>query len=209
MDACCQGKEKEIGDLQASHGRVLRIVLAINAVFFVMEFVTGILAHSTALLADSLDMLGDTLVYGLSLYVLSRSVKWKAGVSLAKGLVMVTFAIGVLIEAASKAAAGTTPTHEMMGIVGALALMANAFCFMLLYRHRADNLNMRSTWLCSRNDVIANTAVLVAAFGVYVSQSVWPDIVVGSGIAILFLQSALTVIRESVAEFRKSQTVAA
>ena len=205
MDDCCQGKEKEIIGLQASHGHILRIVLAINAVFFVVEFLAGILANSTALLADSLDMLGDTLVYGLSLYVLSRSVQWKTGASVAKGLLMVAFGVGVLAEAGYKVMAGQAPTYETMGIVGVLALLANSICFALLYRHRADNLNMRSTWLCSRNDVIANVAVLVAAFGVYISQSVWPDVIIGVGIALLFLQSAFTVIRESVAEFKHLQ----
>lgn len=208
MDACCQEKEQELVNLRAGHGRILRIVLAINAAFFVVEFCAGILAHSTALLADSLDMLGDTLVYGLSLYVLARSVKWKTGACMAKGLLMFAFGLGVLIEAVHKAMSGQVPTYETMGIVGVLALLANALCFGLLYRHRADNLNMRSTWLCSRNDVIANTAVLVAAFGVYLSQSVWPDIIVGAAIAVLFLQSALTVLRESFIEFGRSQSLA-
>jgi len=201
MDACCQEKEKELVDLQADHGRVLRLVLAINAIFFAVELFAGILAHSTALLADSLDMLGDTLVYGISLYVLSRNLRWKAGASMAKGIVMVAFGIGVLIEAGFKAAWGLEPSYETMGIVGVLALLANTFCFLLLYRHRADNLNMRSTWLCSRNDVIANSAVLVAALGVYLFHSLWPDLIVGIGIALLFLQSAFIVLRESIGEF--------
>lgn len=209
MDTCCQEKEKEIVNLQASHGRVLRIVLAVNATFFVVEFVAGIVAHSTALLADSLDMLGDSLVYGLSLYVLSRSVKWKAGASMTKGFVMVAFGIGVLIEASVRTISGVIPSYETMGVVGALALLANTFCFLLLYRHRADNLNMRSTWLCSRNDVIANLAVLLAAAGVSVSGSLWPDAIIGIAIALLFLQSALTVIRASIDEFRNSHSVTA
>jgi len=208
MDACCQEKEQELVNLQAGHGRILRIVLTINAAFFVVEFCAGILAHSTALLADSLDMLGDTLVYGLSLYVLWRSVKWKTGACMAKGLLMAAFGLGVLIEAVYKAMSAQVPTYETMGIVGVLALLANALCFGLLYRHRADNLNMRSTWLCSRNDVITNTAVLGAAFGVYLSQSVWPDIIVGAAIAGLFLQSAFTVLRESFIEFGRSQSLA-
>lgn len=109
----------------------MQIVLVINAIFFVVEFFFGILARSTALLADSLDMLGDTLVYALSLCVLSRSIKWKATASIAKGIVMVAFGVGVLIEAAYKALAGQMPVYETMGIIGILALLANAICFIL------------------------------------------------------------------------------
>ena len=207
MDACCREKEEEVANLQANHGRTLRIVLAINAAFFVIEFVAGILAHSTALLADSLDMLGDSLVYGLSLYVLSRSTRWKVSAAIAKGGIMVAFGIGVLIEAVYKAVAGQVPIYETIGIVGVLALLANAFCFALLYRHKSDNLNMRSTWLCSRNDVIANAAVLAAAFGVYVSQSAWPDVIIGAAIAVLFLKSASTVLRESLLELRSIRMI--
>ena len=207
MDACCREKEEEVAHLQANHGRTLRIVLAINAAFFVIEFVAGILAHSTALLADSLDMLGDSLVYGLSLYVLSRSPRWKVSAAIAKGGIMVAFGIGVLIQAVYKAVAGQVPIYETIGIVGVLALLANAFCFALLYRHKSDNLNMRSTWLCSRNDVIANAAVLAAAFGVYVSQSAWPDVIIGAAIAVLFLKSASTVLRESLLELRSIRMI--
>jgi cation diffusion facilitator family transporter len=207
MDACCREKEEEVATLQANHGRTLRIVLAINAAFFVIEFVAGILAYSTALLADSLDMLGDSLVYGLSLYVLSRSPRWKVSAAIAKGGIMVAFGIGVLIEAVYKAVAGQVPIYETIGIVGVLALLANAFCFALLYRHKSDNLNMRSTWLCSRNDVIANAAVLAAAFGVYVSQSPWPDVIIGAAIAVLFLKSASTVLRESLLDLRSIRMI--
>jgi cation diffusion facilitator family transporter len=202
MDACCHEKEEEIASLQGAHGRALRIVLAINATFFAIELCAGILAHSTALLADSLDMLGDSLVYGLSLYVLSRSPKWKVSAAMAKGVIMIVFGIGVMIEAVYKALSGQVPGYETIGIIGLLALLANAFCFILLYRHRGDNLNLRSTWLCSRNDVIANAAVLVAALGVYLSKSLWPDVIIGVAIAALFLKSASTVLRESILELR-------
>ena len=150
MDACCQDKQHELAAMQAAHGRVLKIVLAINAAFFVIEFTAGILANSTALLADSLDMLGDSFVYGLSLFALSRSVKWKAGASITKGVVMLAFGVGVLLEAFYKTIIGQVPVYETIGVIGALALAANLVCFALLYKHRSDNLNMRSTWLCSR-----------------------------------------------------------
>ena len=207
MDDCCQEKEHELAALQTTHGRVLKIVLAINAVFFLIEFTAGIFANSTALLADSLDMLGDAFVYGLSLFVLSRSVKWKAGASIAKAVIMVAFGIGVLLEAFYKGVTGQVPVYETIGLIGALALLANLVCFALLYRHRSDNLNMRSTWLCSRNDIIANTGVLVAAFGVYATQSVWPDVLIGGAIAVLFLKSALTVLTESLSELRRAKPI--
>jgi cation diffusion facilitator family transporter len=207
MDACCHEKEEELASLRAGHGRTLRIVLAVNAMFFIIEFCAGILARSTALLADSLDMLGDSLVYGLSLYVLSRSPRWKVSASIAKGVIMVVFGIGVLIEAVYKMLGGQLPSYETMGVIGLLALLANAFCFLLLYRHRSDNLNMRSTWLCSRNDVIANAAVLLSAIGVYLSRSLWPDVIIGAAIAILFLKSASTVLQESLFELRSIRIV--
>ena len=207
MDACCQETEHELAALHVTHGRALKIVLAINAVFFLIEFTAGILANSTALLADSLDMLGDSFVYGLSLFVLSRTVKWKAGASITKGIIMLAFGIGVLLEAVYKTTVGQVPVYATIGLIGALALVANAVCFALLYRHRSDNLNMRSTWLCSRNDIMANFGVLIAAFGVYATHSIWPDVLIGGAIALLFLKSASTVLSESFVEFRGSKTV--
>jgi Co/Zn/Cd efflux system component len=156
-----------------------------------------VLAHSTALLADALDMLGDALVYGFSLIVLARSARWQAGAALAKGGFMLAFGLGVLAEAVNKAFHPVMPGVETMGVIGFLALLANAVCFFLLYRHRSDNLNMRSTWLCSRNDLIANAGVLVAAVSSYMLLSRWPDILVGVVIASLFLISALHVLRQA------------
>jgi cation diffusion facilitator family transporter len=202
MDACCEQKADELIALRGEHKRVLTAVLIINAVLFVVEAAAGLLANSTALLADSLDMLGDSLVYGFSLYVLWRSAAWKARAALLKGAIMAVFGIGVLFEAAHKMVAGIVPVAETMGIIGTLVLLGNGFCFLLLFRHRSDDLNMRSTWLCSRNDIIANLSVLAAAIGVKLFDSSWPDIVVGGAIAVLFLKSAFTVLRESFGELR-------
>ena len=207
MDACCETKSDELNALRGQHKTVLIVVLVINAVLFIVEAAGGLLAHSTALLADSLDMLGDSLVYGFSLYVLWRSAEWKARAAVLKGLVMALFGAGVLIEVVYKIMAGVVPVAETMGIVGLLVLLGNGVCFLLLYSHRSDDLNMRSTWLCSRNDIIANGAVLVAAAGVKILNSAWPDILVGGAIAALFLKTAFTVLRESFGELRllKSQ----
>ena len=200
--SCCEDKSCEITDLRESHGRVLWIVLAINAGMFLVEGWAGLLAHSTSLLADALDMLGDALVYGFSLFVLARSARWQAGAALAKGGFMLAFGLGVLGEALYKVFHPVMPGVETMGIVGGIALAANLVCFFLLYRHRGDNLNMSSTWLCSRNDLIANVGVLLAAGGSYLLVSRWPDIIVGGIIASLFLSSALNVLGQAIRALR-------
>lgn len=203
MDDCCELKSAEVGHLRASHKRVLTSLLAINAVLFVVEATAGILAHSTSLLADSLDMLGDSLVYGFSLYVLWRGSEWKALAAIFKGVVMAGFGVGVLGEAIYKVLAGVVPSAETMGIIGLLVLLGNGLCFVLLFRHRSDDINMRSTWLCSRNDVIANVAVLFAAAGVALFHSSWPDVLVGGMIAFLFLRTAFSVLADSIREYRE------
>ncbi len=202
MASCCDDKGCEVAALRANHARVLWIVLAINAVMFVIEGTAGILAHSTSLLADALDMLGDALVYGFSLFVLARSARWQAGAALFKGAFMLAFGLAVLAEAVHKVFFPVMPVAQTMGLVGALALAANLVCFTLLYRHRGDNLNMSSTWLCSRNDLIANVAVLAAAVCTALLASRWPDIAVGAVIAGLFLHSAWGVLQRSVRALR-------
>ena len=204
MANCCEDKGCEITALRENHGRVLWIVLVINAVMFLVEGSAGLFAHSTSLLADALDMLGDALVYGFSLFVLARSARWQAGAALAKGGFMLAFGLGVLGEAAYKVLYPIMPGVETMGVIGGVALAANLVCFFLLYRHRSDNLNMRSTWLCSRNDLMANVGVLAAAGGSFLLASRWPDIIVGCIIAGLFLSSAFSVLRQSVRALRAS-----
>lgn len=203
MASCCENKSCEIDALKARHGRVLWTVLAINATMFVVEGSAGLLAHSTALLADALDMLGDALVYAFSLFVLHRTLRWQAGAALVKGVFMLLFGLGVLAEAGWKVIHPVLPDAPVMGAVGGLALAANLVCFFLLYRHRGDNLNLRSTWLCSRNDLFANTGVIMAAAASYALVSRWPDIVVGVAIAGLFLHSAYDVLRQSLRALRQ------
>jgi cation diffusion facilitator family transporter len=202
MDACCESKAEEIQALREKHRNVLTVVLIINAVLFVVEVIGGLLAHSTALLADSLDMLGDSLVYGFTLYVLWRSAETRAMAAMLKGAIMALFGLGVLVEAVFKMLADVVPIAETMGMIGVLVLLGNGMCFLLLFRHRSDDLNMRSTWLCSRNDIIANVSVLLAAGGVAYFRSIWPDIFVGLLIAMLFLRTALSVLRASIGEYR-------
>jgi cation diffusion facilitator family transporter len=194
MDDCC-----EIRPVHAQQWRVLRVVLWINLGMFVAELVAGIIAHSTALLADSVDMLGDAIVYGFSLYVIARAPVWQSRAALLKGIIMAAFGIGIVVEVGAKLARGLTPEAPIMGAVALAALVANASVLVLLRRHRADDINMRSAWLCSRNDVLANGGVLLAALGVGLTGSAWPDIVVGLAIAALFGLSAVGVIREALA----------
>jgi Co/Zn/Cd efflux system component len=178
---------------------VLRVVLWINLGMFVAELGAGIIAHSTALLADSVDMLGDAIVYGFSLYVIARAPVWQSRAALLKGIIMAAFGIGIVVEVCSKLARGLTPEAQIMWAVALAALVANASVLVLLRRHRADDINMRSAWLCSRNDVVANGGVLLAALGVGLTGSAWPDILVGLAIAALFGLSAVGVIRAALA----------
>lgn len=144
------------------------------------------------------DCKSDAFVYAISLYALGRSRRWNASVSLVKGDLMGIFGIGVLVQAVFRFRAGEPPVAPLMGGVGGLALAANLSCLLLLLRHREDNLNMRSTWLCSRNDVIANVGVLGAAAAVVATGSLWPDLLVGLVIAGLILRSSFDVLSESV-----------
>ena len=204
MDNCCEDKACEVSALKQQHARVLWIVLAINALMFLVEAYAGVRANSTSLLADALDMLGDAMVYGFTLLVLTRSARWQAGAAIAKGAFMLAFGLGVLSEGAYKIVHPLMPRVETMGIIGALALSANLLCLFLLYRYRSDNLNMRSTWLCSRNDVMANIGVLGAAGATLLSGSRWPDIAVGLVIAGLFLRSAVQVLVDGTRAFRRA-----
>lgn len=202
MDDCCIDKACAIERLRERQAATLRVVLMLNAAMFVVELVFGLLAGSVALLADSLDMLGDALVYGFSLYVVARGPVWKVRAAVAKAAVMGLFGAFVFGQLAYKLVYPHLPTFETMGGVGALALAANAICFALLWRHRAEDINMRSVWLCSQNDLIANFSVLLAAWAVWMTLSPWPDIAVGSLICAMFLRSAFLVTHEARAELR-------
>lgn len=207
MSDCCNNKGCELEALRGRQGSVLKIVLAINAVMFLVEGTAGLLAHSTALLADSLDMLGDALVYGFSLYVLSLGGRWQAVSALFKGAVMAAFGVFVLGSALYKIFFPVLPIAEAIGIVGIIALGANSICLALLWRHRSDDINMSSVWLCSRNDIIANTSVLLAGAGVWLTGSGWPDIIIGLAIAALFLRSAMHVISRALSHLKTSRHV--
>ncbi|TAL45411.1 MAG: cation transporter [Methylovulum sp.] len=204
MADCCNNKACEIEALRNRQSATLKIVLAINAVMFIIELTAGLVSGSVSLVADSLDMLGDALVYGFSIYVVARGARMKANAALLKGGIMAAFGLFVLGQAVYKIVFPQLPVFETIGAIGLLALATNSLCFMLLWRHRADDINMSSVWLCSRNDIIANVSVLFAAAGVWLSHSGWPDILVGLALAVLFLRSALFVLREALSEIRAS-----
>jgi len=203
MDSCCQAKAGELEALWGRQAKTLWVVLGINASMFGVEVVAGLLAASTALLADSTDMLGDALVYAFSLLVVGRSVRWRAGAALLKGIIMAGFGLAVLAQAGYRFFVPEIPDFRLMGVTGGLALAANATCLLLLTRHRHDDLNMRSTWLCSRNDIIANVGVLVAAVSVFAIRSPWPDLAIGLIITAVYARSAVSVLRQAVAELRR------
>jgi cation diffusion facilitator family transporter len=197
MAGCCEDKSCATEQLARRQGRTLKAVLGINLGMFGVEFTAGLLAGSVALVADSMDMLGDAFVYALSLYAVSRGALWKARAALAKGAIMGAFGFFVLGQAAHKALVPVAPEPVTMGVVGLAALVANAVCLWLLWRHRDDDVNMRSVWVCSRNDIVANVSVLGAAALVAATASPWPDIVVGVALAALWLRSSASVVRES------------
>ncbi|WP_031556263.1 cation transporter [Parvularcula oceani] len=202
MGDCCSHKESELERLarQRDQRRVLIAVLALNAVMFVLEFGAGVIANSAALMADAVDMFGDAFVYGLSLYALDRGFKWKAGAALAKGGLILLFGLGVLVEIGARITSGVPPSSLLMLAFGGLALAVNLTCLSLLWRFRAQDVNMSSTFECSRNDVVANVGVLIAAVAVGFTGSAWPDIVIAVLIAAVFLRSAVRVISQAWAE---------
>ena len=206
MNDCCTEKSCALEQLRERQTDTLRLVLLANAAMFVVELISGLLAGSVALLADSLDMLGDTLVYGFSLYVVDQGPLWKARAAAAKAAVMALFGMLVFGQLLFKLVHPQVPAVEAMGAVGGLALAANGICFALLWRHRAEDINMRSVWLCSRNDLTANVSVLLAAWAVSVTASPLPDIAVGGLICAVFLRSAFLVAREAHAELRLNHT---
>jgi Co/Zn/Cd efflux system component len=176
---------------------VLQVVLWINVAMFLAESIAGLVAASTSLVADSMDMLGDAIVYGFSLWVVGRGAVWQTRAAVLKGMAMAAFGVGVLVQVVVKIARGVVPGAELMGAVGLLALAANAGCLLLLWRRRHDDVNMRSAWICSLNDVAGNVAVLVAAAAVARTGSGVPDIVIGLLIAAMFGGSAVTVLRSA------------
>ncbi len=210
-DCCCAPPPLKLDPHRGNkaYRRVLWAVLGINAVMFVVEIAAGVAAGSASLQADALDFLGDTANYAISLVVIGMALRYRAAAALVKGMTMAGFGLWVLATVAWHAWHGTLPSAFTMGTVGVLALAANAAAFGLLWAYREGDANMRSAWICTRNDVLGNLAVLLAAAGVFGTGAGWPDIVIAIIMAALALQGATTVLHQSVGELRLPMSVPA
>jgi Co/Zn/Cd efflux system component len=206
---CCSHQIPEDRQRDARYRRVLWAVLGINAGMFLVEAVAGLAAGSVSLQADALDFLGDAGNYGISLLVIGMALRYRACAALAKGASMALFGVWVIGATVWHALNGTLPDAVTMGGVGFAALVANAVCLGLLWAYKAGDSNMRSVWLCSRNDVLGNVAVLLAALGVFGTGSGWPDIIVAAVMAVLALHGAILVIGQAAGEIRPAAAVAA
>lgn len=193
MSDCCEN-HCAIDALRERQQGTLQIVLVINAVMFLVIVVAALYGNSTALLADSLDNLGDALTYGLSLYAVSRGATAKAKVALFKGGLIFLAAFAVAAQIVYRLLVPSAPLFEVMGAFSLLGLAANSICLFLLWRHRHEDVNMSSVWECSRNDIASNLSVFVAAGAVWLTGSGWPDIVVALGLVWLLMRSALRVV---------------
>lgn len=199
---CCEASCALDQPVDPRFRRVLWIALIVNVVMFGVELSGGLIADSVSLLADAVDFFGDAANYGISLAVLALAPVWRSRAALIKGLTMGGYGIFVLGKAAWNATAGTVPDAFTMGAVGFLALAANVYVAVLLYRYRGGDANMRSVWLCSRNDAIGNMAVLLAALGVFGTGTGWPDLAVAVVMGGLGMLAATTVIGQASSELR-------
>jgi Co/Zn/Cd efflux system component len=207
MSASCCNQPVDIHRGNQSYRRVLWAVLIINAAMFAVEIAAGLAAGSASLQADALDFLGDAGNYAISLFVVGMALQYRAMAALLKGATMGLFGLWVLGVTAWHAFAGTLPEAFTMGAVGTAALIANAVSFALLWAHRRGDANMRSAWICSRNDVLGNLAVLLAAAGVFGTGTGWPDIAVAAIMAVLALQGAVLVLTQSWSELRTARSL--
>jgi len=187
--------------------RALWIALAVNAVMFAGELVAGILGGSKALQADALDFLGDAANYAISLGVAGLALGWRARAALVKGATIFGVGLYVLLSALWALSRGTVPHAEVMGAVGFVALLANGGVALMLYRFRDGDANMRSVWICSRNDAIGNAAVLFAALGVFGTGSGLPDIIVAAIMAGLGLWGGAQIIQQAISELQSSNEI--
>jgi Co/Zn/Cd efflux system component len=202
MAGCHQGACAPFDGAAAGYRRALIAVIAINASMLAIEIAGGIGARSQALLADALDFAGDTLTYAMTLWAIGRPLATRATAALVKGASLAVMALWVLGSTAWRVLVTGVPVAEVMGAIGLLALAANLASVMILLRWRAGDANVRSVWLCSRNDAIGNLAVIAAAAGVWATASAWPDLAVAAAMAALFLGSSLRITRQALGELR-------
>jgi cation diffusion facilitator family transporter len=192
------GCEIEITDKEQA--RTLIILLAINGVMFFAEIIVGILADSTALIADSLDMLADASVYAIGLYAVGKSLGAKARAAHLSGLFQIILGLGVLLDIIRRAVSGSEPEPTFMLVVGLIALVANSICLLLIHKHREGEVHMRASWIFSRNDVIANLGIIISALLIMLIDSRWPDLIIGVLIVLIVLvvvHGGLSIIKEA------------
>lgn len=194
MSGCCDDDGCALERLQQRQRGTLQVVLAINAVMFLVIVAAALYGDSSALFADSLDNLGDALTYGLSLFAVSRGAVVKARVALFKGGLIFLAACAVAAQIVAKVLVPGLPLFEVMGLFSLIGLAANGLCLFLLWRHRAEDVNMSSVWECSRNDIVSNLSVFVAAGGVWLTGSGWPDMVVAAVLVVVLMRSAIRVL---------------
>jgi Co/Zn/Cd efflux system component len=203
MSGCC-GHDTKFDGVSDDYKRRLWIVIAINAIMFFVEMGAGRLAQSQALQADALDFLGDALTYGISLAVIGASIQARTNAALFKGISLVLVGLWVFGSTLYRVFYADVPTAEIMGVIGFLALLANLASVLILMKYKDGDANVRSVWLCSRNDAIGNVAVMFAALGVWGTATVWPDLAVAGIMAGLFLSSAYQILTQALAE-RKAE----
>jgi Co/Zn/Cd efflux system component len=210
-DHCCAPPPLKLdphrGD--TAYRRALWTVLTINAAMFLVEIGAGVAAGSASLQADALDFLGDAANYSISLLVVGMALRYRATAAMAKGLTMGVFGLWIIGTVIWHALHETLPSAMTMGAVGITAAIANGVSFSLLWAHRRGDANMRSAWICTRNDVFGNLAVLLAALGVFGTDTGWPDLIVAAIMATLAMQGSVTVARHALAELRNPGAVTA
>lgn len=203
MKDCCD-HSSDIDALRERQSGTLKIVLAINAVMFVVIAAAALYADSSALLADSLDNFGDAFTYALSLWAVALGAGAKARVAFVKGMLILLAALAILAQIVYRLMNPTVPLFEVMGIFSLLALAANGTCLALLWRHKSEDVNMSSVWACSRNDIVANISVIVAAGAVWLTGSNWPDLLIAAFLVVFLLQSARSVLSSARAEINSA-----
>lgn len=203
MAGCC-GHDTKFDGVSDDYKRRLWIVIALNAIMFFIEMAAGHLAKSQALQADALDFAGDALTYGISLAVIGTSLNARTNAALFKGVSLLLMGLWVFGSTVYRVFYVGVPTAEIMGVVGFLALLTNLASVLLLVRYKDGDANVRSVWLCSRNDAIGNVAVMFAALGVWGTATGWPDLIVATIMAGLFLSSAFQIVRQALEERRET-----
>ena len=199
MARCC-GSGVKFDGVSGDYKRRLWVVIALNALMFIVEMSAGHLAKSQALQADALDFLGDALTYGISLAVIGASIRVRTNAALAKGVSLLIMGLWVFGSTMYRVLYVGVPEAQIMGVIGFLALLANLASVLLLVRYKDGDANVRSVWLCSRNDAIGNVAVMLAAVGVWGTASGWPDLIVAAIMAGLFLSSSFQIIKQALRE---------